>query len=186
MSYKYQKIWELAVPYLKKGLMKDFVLHTEQVVKSMEILVSKEGGDPDILVPAAILHDVGFSKVSKELQTNAELPKKREAQRQHLLFAKDIIEEILIKVGYKKKDIATIVRIVEVHKFHNPRRLDKQLLIDADNLSDVWKESFDADVISYKCTPADLYEFRTRNKYYTKTANQIATTEMAKRLEELT
>ncbi len=185
MKKKYNKIWELAIPYLKKGIMKDFVVHTQGVVKSMELLVANEGGDEDILIPAAILHDVGFSKISKDLQTNADLSKKREAQRQHLVLAKDIIQEILEKVGYKQADIDKVVGIVEVHKFHDPKELEKQLLIDADNLSDVWSEQFYADIKAYNHTPERVYVFRTRNTYYTKTAKKIAEIEMAKRLKEV-
>jgi len=185
MDNKYLKIWELAVPYLKRGMMKDFVVHTQGVVKSMELLIAGEGGDPDILIPAAVLHDVGFSKVNKELQTNASLEKKREAQRQHLIFAKEIIQEILGRAGYDQSDIDRIIGIVEVHKFHDPEEKEKQMLIDADNLSDVFSEQFYSDSRAYPTPPKILYGYRTENKYYLKTAEDIAAKEMAARLAEI-
>lgn len=185
MKDKYSKIWDLALPYLEQGTMKDFICHTKHVVKSMELLVANEGGDEDILIPAAILHDVGFSKIDKKLQSSKKLEEKREAQRQHLVLAKDIIQDILEKVGYAREDINKIIEIVEVHKFHDPKELEKQLLIDADNLSDVWKEQFYSDIKTYDHTPERVYIFRTKNKYYTKTARKIAEIEMAKRLKEV-
>jgi len=185
MEQKFRKIWELAIPYLKLGLMKDFVVHTNGVVKAMELLIAKEGGDADILIPAAILHDVGFSKVDKALQTNADLEKKREAQRQHLTYSQEIIEEVLAKVGYDTEDIRAIKEIVMAHKFQDPTEMSKRMLIDADNLSDVFKEQFYSDVQAYNSTPRQVYEFRTRNQYYSSTANQIAETEMAARLKEI-
>lgn len=176
--HNYEKIWELATPYLKQGVMKDFVLHTQNVVNSMELLIEGEGGDRDILIPAAILHDVGFSKVSKELQTNGDLEKKREAQRQHLEFAKDIIQEILLSAGYNQADIDKVIDIVKVHKFHETDVLSEQMLIDADNLSDTFKDQFESDVKAYGTTPEKCYEYRTRNTYYTKTAKEIAEKQM--------
>jgi uncharacterized protein len=133
MNNNYQTIWELAIPYLKQGSMKDFIVHTKHVVKSMELLIEKEGGEERILIPAAILHDVGFSKIDKGLQCSKDLKEKREAQRQHLVLAKDIIQEILGESGYNQNDIDRIIGIVEVHKFHDPEDKEKQLLIDADN-----------------------------------------------------
>jgi len=185
MEWKYKKIWDLALPYLKIGKMKDFILHTKNVVKSMELIIAGEGGDKDILIPSAILHDVGFSKIPNDLQTSKELSKKREAQHLHLELAGEIIQEVLEKVGYKQKDIDRIIGIVEVHKFHDPAEKEKRLLIDADNLSDVWKEQFYSDVKAYGTTPERTYIFRTMNTYYTKTAQKISGVEMAKRLKEV-
>jgi len=185
MKEKYQKIWELAVPYLKLGLMKDFVVHTEGVVKSMELLIEGEDGDPDILIPAAMLHDVGFSKVSKDLQTNSDLSLKREAQRQHLIFAKDIIQEILEKVGYPQTDIDHVGSIVLAHKFQEPEEKEKRMLIDADNLSDVFEKQFYSDSRAYPTPPKVLYGYRIANEYYFQTARDIADREMAARAKEI-
>ena len=37
INKKYNEIWKLAKPYLEKGKMKNFVLHTKGVVKAMEL-----------------------------------------------------------------------------------------------------------------------------------------------------
>lgn len=185
MKEKFTTIWNLALPYLHQAIMKDFEVHTQGVVKAMELLIAKEGGDENILIPAAILHDVGFSKVSKELQTNGELEKKREAQRQHLIYCKDIIKEILTKVGYSSNDINKVIEVVKAHKFQDPDELAKRLLIDADNLSDTFHEQFYSDVKTYGFPAKQVYDFRTRNTYYTKTANQISALEMTARFKEI-
>jgi len=175
----FNKIFELSKPYLQKATMKDFVTHTKHVVKAMEMIIRGEGGDSNILIPAAILHDVGFSKVSPRLQTNNDLKKKRQAQRQHLVFAKEIIQEILEKVDYKQKDIDRITEIIVVHKFHNPDGKEERMLIDSDNLSDTFLEQFYSDIKAYNRSPEQVYEFRTRNEYYTKTAKKIASKNMS-------
>ena len=68
MKAKYKKIWQLALPYLEKGVIKDFVLHTQGVVKAMDLLLKKEKADSDLMIPAAILHDAGWAKVPKKYQ----------------------------------------------------------------------------------------------------------------------
>lgn len=178
MDKKYNQLFDLARPYLEKGSMKDFIHHTRSVVKAMELIINGEGGDRDVLMPAAILHDVGFSKVDNELQRHEVLKKKREAQRQHLEFAPAIIQDILGEVGYDRAKIDKIIDIVKAHKFQDPKELEKQMLIDADNLSDTFLDQFYSDVKAYGSSPERTYEYRTRNKYYTETARNIAAKNM--------
>ncbi len=182
---KFEKIWVLALPYLKKGSMKNFVIHTRGVVKAMELLLEGEGGNKDILIPAAILHDVGWSKISSELQKSKNNRQREKAMILHLKYASPIIEEILTEVNYNRNDIKKIISIVISHKFKNPKDLDKRLLIDADNLSDAFKEQFNSDVKMYKTTPRRWYSVRKKNKFYTETAKKIFDKELGKRLREL-
>jgi len=182
---KFQKIWKLAIPYLKKGKRKNFLLHTKGVVRAMKLLLKKEKGDPNILIPAAILHDVGWAKVPQDLQKSNEKRKVEKAMKLHLKYAVPIIKEILNKVGYSKKQIEQVIEIVLAHKYHNPRRLDKQLLIDADTLSDVFKEQFYSDCKAYHLSPEKLFVIRKENKFYTKTAKNIFEQELKKRGKEI-
>lgn len=87
MKEKFVKIWELAVPFLKKGKRKDFVLHSKGVVKAMELLLKQEKGDEDILIPAAILHDTGWSKVPLGLQKTSDKAKIKKGMWLHLKYA---------------------------------------------------------------------------------------------------
>ena len=58
MQPKYQKIWELALPYLKEGVRKDYAVHTRCAVEAMELLLEKEEGDAEILIPLMECHSV--------------------------------------------------------------------------------------------------------------------------------
>jgi len=185
MNKKFQKIWRLALPYLKKGKRKNFVIHTEEVVKAMELILAKEKGDKNILIPAAILHDVGWSKVPIRLQRSSNKNQQKKALQLHLEYAPKIINKILVKLKYSPSQIKTIIEIVMAHKFSSPHRQDKRLLIDADNLSEVFKVSFANDLKAYQQTPQGLYNFRMKNKFYTKTAAKIFKQELAKRKEEI-
>jgi len=71
------------------------------------------------------------------------------------------------------------------HKYADPEENDKRLLIDADALSDTYKESFYSDVTSYDSTPRKNFEFRSRNTFYTKTAKRIFEKHLDARLCEI-
>lgn len=186
MNKKNTKIFNLAVPYLKRAVMKDFVTHTQGVVKAMELLLKKEKGDPEILIPCAILHDVGFSKVPKSMQKTKDRSRKVRGMELHLEYAPEVIKEILTKVDFDEKKTRRICDIVIAHKFKNPRDSEKRLLIDADNLSDVFKTQFYMDSQSYKQKPKELLAYRVEhNRFYTKTAQKIFDTEVKKREKEI-
>jgi len=182
---KYRNIWELAVEQLRKGINKDFVLHTEGVVKAMRLILEKEKGNPDILIPAAILHDVGWAKVPKKYQRTTNKKKQLIALKLHIKYAPEIINTILTSLDYKAPQINEIVDIVVAHKFFRPRKLDKKLLIDADQLSDAFKDQFYGDVKAYQTTSEKLYNFRIKNNdFYTETAENIFLKLMKQRQNE--
>ena len=98
MKDVFQQIWELAKPYLKKGVVKDFVVHTEGVIKAMELILKQEEGDERILIPAAILHDVGWCNVPPRLQKSNDREDKVKAMSLHLEYAKPVIKTVLKRV----------------------------------------------------------------------------------------
>ena len=184
MKEKFEKIWKLAVPYIKKGKRKDFLLHTEGVIKAMKLLLKKEKGDANILIPAAMLHDIGWSKVPVSLQKTNDENKTKKAMELHLKYSTPIIDEVLTKIGYSKKQIKAITDVVLAHKFKNPKNLNKRLLIDADTLADIFKEQFYSDCKAYNLGLKTLYNIRKNNKFYTKTAKIIFNKELDKRRRE--
>ena len=186
MKSKYQNVWKLAVEYLGEGVLRDYVVHTEGVVKAMELILKKETGDPDILIPAAILHDVGWAKVPKHCQSLANKKKLLQATKLHIKYAPEIIRKILRSLYYENSRINEIIGIVTSHKFCKPRKLSKKLLIDADQLSDAFKKQFDSDIQTYNITGEELYDFRMKNNvFYTKTAENIFLKLMTERKNEL-
>jgi len=183
MKKIYVGMLQKAAPFFKKGRNKD-LKHTKWVVKGMEMLLKKEKGNEDILMPAAILHDTGWAKVPLNLQETKDKPKVRKALELHLKYCSPIAKDILNDFNYDKSKIKKIIEVMVSHKFKNPRDLNKRLLIDADNLSDIFKESFDEDVRQYKTTPQQNYDHRKGNKFYTKTARIIFDKELEKRRKE--
>jgi len=182
---KYQNIWESALPYLKKGINKNFIIHTEGVVKAMELILKKEKGNPDILIPAAMLHDVGWANVPKKYQRAKKKADWQHGIKLHIELAPEIIKKILCLANYKAFQVDEIIEIVQAHKFCRPRKLSKKILIDADQLSDSFKEQFYSDVKAYNSTPEKLYNFRMGdNNFYTKVAKDIFWQQMKQRRSE--
>jgi hypothetical protein len=184
MNELFEDVWSLTVPYLEKGVVKDLVVHTEGVVKAMELLLAEEEGDKFLLLPAAILHDVGWSKVPVDLQKRRDKEGVKMALELHLEYASPVIREILTKLRYGSDKIDRIVEVVKAHKFQDPSELEKQLLIDADSLSDCFREQFYSDARSYVLSPEKLYEFRLTNKFYSPVARRIFDREMEERRKE--
>lgn len=182
---KYQNVWKSTLYYLKQGLNKDFVVHTQGVVKAMELILKKEKGNPDTLIPAAMLHDTGWSKVPAKYQGNTNRVNKLRGMQLHIKFAPEIIQKVLGELNFKNSVINEVVEIVVAHKFKKPRKLNKKILIDADQLSDCFKKQFYSDAKAYNSTPKRLYNFRIKdNKFYTKVAKEIFEREMKKRKNE--
>jgi hypothetical protein len=180
-----KNIWKLSLPYLKKGKKKNFVIHTEGVLKAMKLLLKREKGNKNLLLPAAILHDTGWSNVPIKLQLSKHEKDKIKALEQHIRMALPIVQNILSRCNFNKKQIEKIADIIIAHKFKNPRDLNKRLLIDADTLSDVFKEQFYSDAKAYKISPKEMLRFRKQNKFYTKTAKIIFEKELIKRENEI-
>lgn len=185
VNKQYQKIWKLALPYLKSGHKKDFVLHTEGVVKAVEMIIRLGGkGEKSLLIPAAILHDAGWCMVSKKLQLSEKKNDRIKALKLHIEDSAEIAKKILLKVGYESKKINKIISIIKAHKFHNSREINKRILIDADALSDSFKIQFEGDLKYYKADRLSMCNFRKKNnKFYTKIAEKVFDEEIEKRLK---
>lgn len=67
MKEIFKKIWNLALPYQDK---RDDEGHAEFVLKTAVELIKLENADENIVIPSAILHDIGWSKVPKEEAMN--------------------------------------------------------------------------------------------------------------------
>lgn len=100
--------------------------HTIRVVENAKKIAEKEGGDLDIIVPAAIFHDaIVYLKNSKESKQSTfesanlaqqELQKHLEYPQHKIKFVKKLIEECSFSKGIK------------------PKSIESQILQDADRL----------------------------------------------------
>jgi HD superfamily phosphodiesterase len=134
----YEHIWQLAMPFLDT---RKNDIHAEVSVAFAERLLSLEGGDEDIVMPAIILHDVGWKKVPEDVQLkafgpNASMP---EWNRVHEVEGARIAGEILRKVRYPEEKILEIQDIVQGHDSRTEAvSLNDSIVKDADKL---WRYS---------------------------------------------
>ena len=131
---RYQDILELARPYLDTRGNEE---HTEGSIAFAWQLLEAEGGDPDVVMPAIILHDVGWSELSDEeqLQAFGPPPTRLDLNMLHEQRGAEIAAGILDSMGY---DPALTEEIAEIIRGHDNRRqalsLNDALVKDADRL----------------------------------------------------
>jgi uncharacterized protein len=100
--------------------------HALQVLKNVELLVKTEGGDLDILVPAALLHDVVIYAKND--------PKSDQAPAESAELTKEILENL---EDYPHDKIPAVMEVIErcsFNKTEEPRTIEGKILRDADKL----------------------------------------------------
>ena len=110
---EYRHIFQLAKPYLNTRRND---IHTEIVYRFAARLLASEPGDASVALPAAICHDVGWSKVPEALQLKAFGPTFDPAlTRLHEIEGVKLAQEILLAVDYEPQKTAEILAIIEGH-----------------------------------------------------------------------
>lgn len=148
----YERIWALAKPYLNT---RKNDIHTEMATRCAYLLLEKEGGEEEIVIPAIILHDVGWKKVPEELHLKAFGPKATmpKVRRVHEVEGVKIAREILEQINYDQEKIKEILRIIEGHDSRKePISLNDKLVKDADKLWRYSKEGFQINRKRYEHT----------------------------------
>jgi len=113
MYAEYRHIFELAKPYLK---IRENNIHTEIVYRFAKLLLETEPGEPSIVMPAVICHDVGWSQVPEELHSKAFGPGSDPAlTRLHEIAGVKLAQEILLAVDYEPEKTSEILEIISGH-----------------------------------------------------------------------
>lgn len=114
MEETFLKIFDLARSFLDT---RDNEEHTRIACEFAARLLREEGGDPDVVLPAIILHDVGWKSIPAELQISAFGPGKRDKalNRIHEQEGARIAKDILKAVAYPPHLIQEITAIISGH-----------------------------------------------------------------------
>lgn len=189
---EFQKIWEAALPFQDK---RDDVGHAEIVTKFAIKLCESEQANCDVVIPAAILHDIGWSQLSEKEKF---LIFNEKASRSDLLNARfrhqeegiKLAREILNKVNYPS-DLSE--KIIEIVSQHDTRKdfLSKEdgIMRDADKLWRFCRVGFDADIRRRKIAFDDYYNRMERkieeeDFFFSELAKSLAREELFKRKQE--
>jgi len=183
----FKQIYQLAQPYLNTRRND---VHTEMSMQLAYQLLKAEGGRESIVIPAIILHDVGWQKVPAALHLKAFGPKATspEINRTHEQEGVKIAKKILMKVNYDKEKITEILKIIDGHDSRKESiSLNDSLVKDADKLWRFTQTGFDIDNKRFEETVAEglnrLRKYLSR-WFFTDTAYQIAKEELQQRERE--
>ena len=143
--------------------------HARRVLKLCMLIAEKERGDIDIIIPAAMLHDIG-----------------RDNRKDHAKSSAKKASKILEKLGYSKDRIDHIVRVIEEHSFSAnrvPSSKEAKILSDADKLDALGAigiaRVFMTSVVLNRGIKEALMHFHEKilklpDKMYTQTGKKIA------------
>jgi len=113
MEEIYQLIYELAKPFLN---IRKNDIHIEISLNYAFSLLEKEDGDSDIVIPAVLLHDLGWWQVPEDLHLKAFGPQfDRELRRLHEVEGVKMAREILEKFNYEVSKMEEILLIIDGH-----------------------------------------------------------------------
>ncbi len=111
MDLIYKKIWNEARLFYEKGRPMD-ISHIEWMMEMVEEVCKRENLDESILMPLAILHDVGYARLINPKTANYY---DKDIRRAHMKAGMEIAEQILQKVEYPKDKSIRIVDYVGIH-----------------------------------------------------------------------
>ena len=183
----FKEILRLAKPYLNTRRND---VHVEISTRFACQLLAIEGGDENIVIPAVILHDVGWKKVPPKLHLKAFGPKATmpEINRMHELEGVKIARGILAKVNYDTEEITRILEIIDGHDSRKTSiSLEDSIVKDADKLWRFTKKGFAID--NERFEESYVEGLNRLSKYlpvwfFTSTARKMAEEELHKRERE--
>lgn len=111
-----EQVWVRALAFLEKGRPGDLE-HTRSALAYGKILLEQEGGEPQVVIPTLILHDVGWSRVdfSDFIAAAAEAKKDVESVHLHMRLGAQIASDILSDLGWDNEVIQRIASIIALH-----------------------------------------------------------------------
>ena len=131
----YDQIYSQAEPYLDTRQNNVHVSLSYDFAR--RLLALYPNADEGIVLPAIVLHDVGWKMVPEEKQLSAFGPKAKDkkTQRLHETEGVKIAEEILTRLNYDQEKILEILAIIDGHDTRlEALSLNDQLVKDADKL----------------------------------------------------
>jgi HD superfamily phosphodiesterase len=155
------------------------------------LLASYPDADESIVLPAILLHDVGWKRVPEEKQLNAFGPKATDkaANRLHEVEGVRIAGEILASLNYHADKTGEILTIINGHDSRlEALSLNDQLVKDADKL---WRFTSTGVNIDYRrfgielAAYLDYLSHKLEEWLFTSEAKEIARAELTKTRREL-
>jgi len=194
MKDKHTHIWNTALPFQDK---RDDAGHAFITLEYAKQLVDLEGGTPDVVLPAIILHDTGWSQLSREEWMVVFSPTSTAADEmvvrlRHQEEGVKLAQRILEEMDYATKWTEEILEIISEHDTRKGFISNNEGLVrDADKLWRFSKTGFDADVTRFEIDPQALYDklekqIPKEGFFYSETSRELAREELERRRREFT
>jgi len=192
MKETFEKIWKLAFPYQDK---RNDEGHAETVLHYSFELVKLENADENIVVPAAILHDIGWSQISKAeslkiFSSEINEEDRTKIQRKHEEAGVKLAKQILEKTNCNTEAIDEILEIISRHDTRKGFiSKNEGIMRDADKLWRFSKRGFWADIKRRNNAPKEEYDkmkakIDSPSFFYSNSAKKIAREELENRRSE--
>ena len=183
----HQKIFKNARPYLRT---RKNLIHTRIALRYAFKLLESEQGDEDIVIPAILLHDVGWNTIPEKLQLTAFGPNLSNLRltKAHESEGARIAETILTQQGYSSEKIKKIRQIIRGHDTRKKAiSIDDRIVKDADKLWRYSRKGVAIDLERFNMQPSSYLDYLEKviaQWFLTKTAREIAQKEIKKRKTE--
>ncbi len=187
MNPIYQKILERAKPFLRT---RKNLIHTRIALRYAIRLLGDGKGDEEVVIPAILLHDVGWKAVAESLQLSAFGPNlsNPRAARLHEVEGAKTARKILEKLGYPSEKVNEICRIIRGHDSRKkPVSRSDRVVKDADRLFRYSRKGVAIDLDRFRVPRGDYLvylEKHIENWFFLSASRQWAREELVRRRRE--
>ena len=181
-------ILALAQPYLDT---RHNDVHVQTSCRFARRLLEQIDADEDLVIPAILLHDIGWKMIPEELQLTAFGPAAQnpELNRKHELESVRLAREILEQVEYDPDKTGEILVIIEGHDSRKVAlSVNDQVVKDADKLWRFAPEGFYIDCRRFGIPAGEYAEWldkQIEGWFFTTVGKALAREEIANRKAEL-
>lgn len=189
MKHIFHQIWDTALPFQDK---RDDAGHAFITLEYAKQLVDLERADENVVLPAIILHDTGWSRLSREewsvvFSPTATAEDEMVVRLRHQEEGVNIAREILESMDYPTKWTNEIIEIISEHDTRQHFISKNEGVVrDADKLWRFSRTGFEADVERFEIDPIVLHnrligQIPSDNFFYAETSRQLAMQELTRR-----
>ena len=187
MTSIYQRILQEARAFLKTR--KNFI-HTKIVLRYALKLLEREEGDEEVVIPAVLLHDVGWKMIPEKLQLTAfgPSPSNPDLARIHEVEGAKIAKGILEALHYPSPKTKEICRIIQGHDSRKrPISQNDRIVKHADKLFRYSRKGVAIDSDRFRVSRSsrlDFLEEQIEKWFFLPKSRQLAQEELARRRRE--
>lgn len=177
----YEKIYSLAKPYLNTRKNDIHVIGSYHFAVR---LLESEPGDPEVVIPAIICHDLGWITLTEELQLKAFGPGfDPDLRRIHEVEGVKLARQILYAVHYDPEKTLEILEIIDGHDSRTHAISDSDKIVkDADKLFRCTATGLAIDIERFQIK-RDIYlkwiSEQIDSWFFTSTGSQLACLELS-------